>query len=87
MLRMHRKQVDQRAAAAGTAVRDELGFDGLTLHGLRPFAATQLAARGDVPARRLAGRLGSADAAVAMHTYAAFFPVADVELSRVLAAA
>jgi integrase len=70
-------------------VRDELGYDGLTLHGLRHFVATQLASRGDVSARTLAGRLGHADASVTMRVYAAFFPAADVEaaahMDRVLA--
>lgn len=109
MLTMHRRDIDHRAAAAGTAVlddgyvlsaksldgsvvvrpdrltqffnmvRDSLGYKGLTLHGLRHFVATQLAARGDVSARTLAGRLGHADASVTMRVYAAFFPAADIE--------
>jgi integrase len=68
-----------RLTAFFNRVRDDLGYDELTLHGLRHFVATQLAARGDVSARTLAGRLGHADASVTMRVYAAFFPAADVE--------
>jgi integrase len=60
-------------------VRDELGMTHVHLHSLRHFVATQLAARGDVSARTLAGRLGHADASVTMRVYAAFFPAADLE--------
>jgi integrase len=62
-------------------VRDGLGpgYEGLTLHGLRHFVATQLAARGDVSARTLAGRLGHADASVTLRVYAEFFPAADLQ--------
>lgn len=41
--------------------------------------ASQLAARGDVSVRTLAGRLGHADASLTMKVYAAFFPAADAE--------
>ena len=67
-----------RLTAFFNRVRDDLGYDELTLHGLRHFVATQLAARGDVSARTLAGRLGHADASVTMRVYAAFFPAADI---------
>ncbi len=67
-----------RLTAFFNRVRDDLGYSDLTLHGLRHFVATQLAARGDVSARTLAGRLGHADASVTMRVYAAFFPAADV---------
>jgi integrase len=65
-------------------VRDGLGagYEGLTLHGLRHFVATQLAARGDVSARTLAGRLGHADASVTMRVYAEFFPAADMQAAE-----
>jgi len=111
LLRLHREDVDARAAATGaalaadaflfsdrsldgtvmvepdwltrrfTSIVEALGLDGLTLHGLRHFMATQLAARGDVSARTLAGRLGHA-ASVTLKVYAAYFPAADVEAAR-----
>ena len=73
-------------------VRDELGLSHVHLHSLRHFMATQLAARGDVSPRTLAGRLGHADGgALALRVYSAFFPVADAEaaehVGRVLASA
>ncbi len=112
LLRLHRVDVDQRAALAGVDVLadgfvfsdrsldgstvivpgrltkafadivDDLGLDGLTLHGLRHFRATTLAARGDLSARTLAGRLGHADASVTLKVYSAFFPAADAEAAR-----
>ncbi len=68
-------------------VRDELGLGHVHLHSLRHFAATQLAARGDVSARTIAGRLGHADASLTMRVYAAFFPAADVEAADYLGVA
>ncbi len=62
-----------------TRVRDELGYKHVHLHSLRHFMATTLAARGDVSARTLAGRLGHADASVTLKVYSHFFPPADVE--------
>lgn len=41
--------------------------------------ATQLAVRGEVSARTLAGRLGHANASVSLKVYSAFFPPADAE--------
>jgi integrase len=52
------------------------------LHSLRHFMATQLASRGDVSPRTLAGRLGHADASVSLKVYSAFFPPADVEAAE-----
>jgi integrase len=70
-------------------VRDELGLTHVHLHSLRHFMATQLAARGDVSARTLAGRLGHADASVSLKVYSHFFPAADAEaadhVGRILA--
>jgi len=63
-------------------VRDELKLPHVHLHSLRHFMATQLAARGDVSARTLAGRLGHADASVSLRVYSAFFPPADVEAAE-----
>lgn len=69
-------------------VRDELGFRHIHLHSLRHFMATQLAARGDVSARTLAGRLGHADASISLKVYSAFFPPADADhVGRLLAPA
>jgi integrase len=63
-------------------VRDELALPEVHLHSLRHFMATQLASRGDVSARTLAGRLGHADASVSLKVYSAFFPPADVEAAE-----
>jgi integrase len=63
-------------------VRDELALPEIHLHSLRHFMATQLASRGDVSARTLAGRLGHADASVSLKVYSAFFPPADVEAAE-----
>lgn len=72
-------------------LRDDLDLHHVHLHSLRHFMATQLAARGDISARTLAGRLGHADASVSLKVYSAFFPPADVEaaehLGRALAPA
>jgi integrase len=62
-----------------TRLRDDLGLPEVHLHSLRHFMASQLAARGDVSVRTLAGRLGHADATLTMKVYAAFFPAADAE--------
>lgn len=112
LLRLHREDVDRRAAGADAALLDDgfvfsersldgsvvivpgrltrafadivrrLGIDGVTLHGLRHFVATQLAATGEVSARTLAGRLGHANASVTLRVYAEFFPAADVAAAR-----
>ena len=63
-------------------VRDELDMPHVHLHSFRHFMATQLAARGDVSARTLAGRLGHADASVSLRVYSAFFPPADLEAAE-----
>lgn len=64
-------------------VRDELQLPHVHLHSLRHFMATQLAARGDVSVRTLAGRLGHADGgALALRVYSAYFPSADLEAAE-----
>jgi integrase len=68
-----------RLTAFFNRVRDDLGYHELTLHGLRHFVATQLAARDDVSARTLAGRLGRRRRLGHDHVYAAYFPDADVK--------
>ena len=60
-------------------IRNDLQLGHVHLHSLRHFAATQLASRGDVSARTIAGRLGHADASLTMRVYAAFFPASDLE--------
>lgn len=71
-------------------VRNDLKLGHIHLHSCRHFMATQLASRGDVSARTLAGRLGHADASVSLKVYSHFFPPADLEaadhLGRALSA-
>ena len=63
-------------------VSNDLALPEVHLHSLRHFMATQLASRGDVSARTLAGRLGHADASVSLKVYSAFFPPADAEAAE-----
>jgi len=63
-------------------LRGKLALPEVHLHSLRHVMATQLASRGDVSARTLAGRLGHADASVSLKVYRAFFPPADVEAAE-----
>jgi integrase len=63
-------------------VSNDLSLPEVHLHSLRHFMATQLASRGDVSARTLAGRLGHADASVSLKVYSAFFPPADAEAAE-----
>lgn len=63
-------------------VRDDLALPEVHFHSLRHFMATQLASRGDVSARTLAGRLGHADASVSLKVYSAFFPPADAKAAE-----
>ncbi len=60
-------------------VRDDLELGHVHLHSLRHFMATELAGRGDVSVRTLAGRLGHADASLTMRVYSHFFPAADLQ--------
>jgi len=62
---------------AFTRLRDKVGLPSLHFHSLRHFAATQLAARGDVAIRTIAGRLGHADASVTMKVYSHMLAAAD----------
>lgn len=62
-----------------TRLRNDLKLPHVHLHSCRHFMATQLASRGDVSARTLAGRLGHADASVSLKVYSHFFPPADLE--------
>ncbi len=65
-----------------TRLRTDLGLPHVHLHSCRHFMATQLASRGDVSARTLAGRLGHADASVSPKVYSHFFPPTDIEADR-----
>lgn len=59
------------------------GLDGLRLHDLRHFVATQLIACG-VDVRTVAGRLGHANANVTLSTYAAWVPARDQEAANLI---
>lgn len=72
-----------RVTAAFCSVRRRAGLPGVTLQGLRHFAATALAGRG-VGVRTIAGRLGHANANVTLRTYAHFLDVADREAAVVM---
>lgn len=65
-----------------TRLRDDLDLPHVHFHGLRHFAATELARRGDVGVRTIAGRLGHADASVTLRVYSAFFPAADAQAAE-----
>ena len=62
-----------------TRLRDDLKMPHVHFHSLRHFTATQMAARGDISVRTLAGRLGHADPSVSLKVYSAFFPASDAE--------
>jgi integrase len=57
------------ATHAFAALRKSLDLDGVRLHDLRHFVATQMLAAGDSPVQ-VAGRLGHSTPAVTMSTYA-----------------
>ena len=57
-------------------LRDQLGLDGVRLHHLRHFNATQLLALG-VDARTVSSRLGHADSSTTLDIYAQFVEQAD----------
>ena len=64
-------------------LRSSLGLDGVRLHDLRHFQATELIAAG-VDVRTVAGRLGHADPSTTLRTYAAFMEPADQGAARVI---
>jgi integrase len=72
-----------RLTQAFARVRSTLGLDGVRLHDLRHFHATELIAAG-VDVRTVAGRLGHADPSVTLRTYAAFMAPADRGAARVI---
>jgi integrase len=65
-----------RLTQAFARLRSPLGLDGVRLHDLRHFQATELIAAG-VDVRTVAGRLGHADASTTLRIYAAFMEPAD----------
>ena len=67
-------------------LRDQLGLRHVTFHSLRHFTATTLAASG-VGIRTIAGRLGHANPAITLRTYAHFLDAADREAAAALGAA
>lgn len=66
-------------------LRRRLGFEGVRLHDLRHYVATQLIAAG-VDVRTVAGRLGHANANVTLSTYAAWMPARDQEAASLVGA-
>jgi integrase len=64
------------ATLAFGRLRDELGLDGVKLHHLRHFSATQLLSAG-VDIRTVSGRLGHANASTTLDFYAQFLQAAD----------
>lgn len=73
------------ATLAFARLRDELGLDGVTLHHLRHFSATQLLCSG-IDIRTVSGRLGHANASTTLDVYAQFLEAADGRAADVLGA-
>jgi len=73
-----------RVTLAFVRLCEELKIDGVRLHDLRHFAATQLLAVG-VPVKTVSGRLGHADAATTLNVYAHFLESSDEEAANALA--
>lgn len=65
------------------STRQRIGLDRVDFHHLRHFAATTLAGAG-VDARTIAGRLGHADPAITLWTYAHFLEAADRQAAAVM---
>ena len=63
--------------------RDDLGLDGVKLHHLRHFDATQLLSLG-IDVRTVSGRLGHANASTTLDIYAQFVAQADVQAAEAL---
>ncbi len=71
------------ATLAFGRLRDELGLDGVKLHHLRHFSATQLLSAG-IDIRTVSGRLGHADASTTLDIYAQFLQAADERAAAAL---
>jgi integrase len=74
-----------RVTLAFLRLCQEVGVEGVRLHDLRHFAATQMLAAG-VPVRTVAGRLGHANAATTLNVYAHVLESSDEEAAGVLGA-
>jgi integrase len=66
-------------------LRDALGLQGVKLHHLRHFSATQLLSLG-IDIRTVSGRLGHANASTTLDTYAQFVEQTDVRAADLLGA-
>ncbi|MBA2283082.1 MAG: tyrosine-type recombinase/integrase [Acidimicrobiia bacterium] len=73
------------ATLAFGRLRDELGLEGVKLHHLRHFSATQLLSLG-IDVRTVSGRLGHANASTTLDIYAQFMTQADERAANVLGA-
>ncbi len=71
------------ATLAFGRLRDELGLDGVKLHHLRHFSATQLLSAG-IDIRTVSGRLGHANASTTLDFYAQFLQAADERAAEAL---
>lgn len=72
-----------RVTLAFKRLCDELGIDGVRLHDLRHFTATQMLASG-VPVKTVAGRLGHANAATTLNVYAHALESSDAEAAHLI---
>lgn len=72
-----------RVTGQFVVIRERLGLEHVTFHGLRHFSATALAGQG-VGVRTIAGRLGHANPNVTLRTYAHFLDAADREAAAAL---
>jgi integrase len=73
------------ATLAFGRLRNELGLDGVKLHHLRHFSATQLLSLG-IDIRTVSGRLGHANASTTLDFYAQFLQAADERAADALGA-
>ncbi|MGE0795934.1 MAG: tyrosine-type recombinase/integrase [Acidimicrobiia bacterium] len=71
------------ATLAFGRLRDELGLDGVKLHHLRHFSATQLLSAG-IDIRTVSGRLGHANASTTLDFYAQFLQASDERAAEAL---
>jgi integrase len=72
-----------RVTDAFRNLRNRLGMEGLDFHHLRHFAATTLAGAG-IDVRTIAGRLGHANPAITLKTYAHFLEAGDRKAAEVM---
>jgi integrase len=72
-----------RVTLAFKRLCDELGINGVRLHDLRHFTATQMLAAG-VPVKTVAGRLGHANAATTLNVYAHALESSDADAAHLL---